>query len=61
MCVQGYGSYLMNHLKEYVKREGAQYFLTYADNFAVGYFQKQVCISVCLSLSLFEVCVCRCC
>lgn len=39
---KGYGSHLMNNLKEYVKREGMQHFLTYADNFAVGYFQKQV-------------------
>jgi histone acetyltransferase len=31
----------MNHLKEYVKREGMRYFLTYADNYAIGYFQKQ--------------------
>jgi histone acetyltransferase len=41
--VKGYGSYLMNHMKEQAKREGSlvQHFLTYADNYAVGYFQKQ--------------------
>lgn len=41
--VKGYGSYLMNHMKEQAKREGpkVQHFLTYADNYAVGYFQKQ--------------------
>lgn len=32
----------MNHLKEYVKGHGIQYFLTYADNYAIGYFKKQV-------------------
>ena len=43
--VKGYGSYMMNYLKEYVKRLGnVQYFLTYADNYAIGYFKKQVCL-----------------
>ena len=41
--VKGYGSFLMNHMKEQARREGplVQHFLTYADNYAVGYFQKQ--------------------
>lgn len=41
--VKGYGSFLMNHMKEQAKCEGpkVQHFLTYADNYAVGYFQKQ--------------------
>lgn len=39
--VQGYGTRVMNHLKEHVKTDGIDYFLTYADNYAVGYFQKQ--------------------
>ena len=41
--VKGYGAFLMNHMKEQAKREGpcVQHFLTYADNYAVGYFQKQ--------------------
>jgi GNAT superfamily N-acetyltransferase len=39
--VRGYGTLLMNHLKEYCKTRGIEYFLTYADNFAVGYFRKQ--------------------
>eukprot|EP00388_Colpodella_angusta_P002151 GDKJ01006933.1.p1 GENE.GDKJ01006933.1~~GDKJ01006933.1.p1 ORF type:complete len:734 (-),score=135.48 GDKJ01006933.1:47-2248(-) len=61
--VKGYGTRLMNHLKEFSKtmgapihtktsrgggacvkvspHEGLQYFLTYADNFAIGYFKKQ--------------------
>jgi histone acetyltransferase len=40
---QGYGSLLMNHLKEHIKTVGdIRYFLTYADNYAIGYFKKQV-------------------
>jgi histone acetyltransferase len=39
--VKGYGTRIMNHLKEHVKTEGVEYFLTYADNYAIGYFKKQ--------------------
>jgi len=39
--VKGFGTKMMNHLKEYVKTQGIQYFLTYADNFAIGYFKRQ--------------------
>lgn len=39
--VKGYGSRIMNHLKEHVKTEGIEFFLTYADNFATEYFRKQ--------------------
>lgn len=39
--VKGYGSHLMNHLKDYHVQLGVHYFLTYADEFAVGYFRKQ--------------------
>lgn len=40
---QGFGSMLMNQLKSYILKEGKlKYFLTYADNYAVGYFKKQV-------------------
>ena len=49
--VKGYGTRLMNHLKEHVKsmeprpndigHQPVDHFLTYADNFAVGYFRKQ--------------------
>jgi len=39
--IRGHGTRLMNHLKEYVKTEGIEYFLTYADNYAIGYFKKQ--------------------
>ena len=40
--VRGKGSRLMNHFKEYCKKElKIKYLLTYADNFAIGYFKKQ--------------------
>ncbi|KAJ1918571.1 histone acetyltransferase [Mycoemilia scoparia] len=40
--VKGYGSHLMNHLKEYIRNNTlAEHFLTYADNYAIGYFKKQ--------------------
>ncbi len=40
--VKGKGTRLMNHFKEYCKRDlGIKYLLTYADNFATGYFRKQ--------------------
>ncbi|DAZ98640.1 TPA: hypothetical protein N0F65_000835 [Lagenidium giganteum] len=39
--VKGYGTRLMNHLKEFVKKQGITHFLTYADNYAIGYFKKQ--------------------
>lgn len=40
--VKGYGAHLMAHLKDYVKATSPiLHFLTYADNYATGYFQKQ--------------------
>ncbi|MGH0189986.1 UNVERIFIED_CONTAM: hypothetical protein FKN15_040990 [Acipenser sinensis] len=39
--VKGYGTHLMNHLKEYHTKHGILYFLTYADEYAIGYFKKQ--------------------
>jgi histone acetyltransferase len=39
--VKGYGTRLMNHLKEYCQSIKVFRFLTYADNFAIGYFKKQ--------------------
>lgn len=40
--VKGYGSHLMNHLKDHVKSASdVMHFLTYADNYAIGYFKKQ--------------------
>ncbi|RJE20221.1 Histone acetyltransferase [Aspergillus sclerotialis] len=40
--VKGYGAHLMAHLKDYVKATSpVMHYLTYADNYATGYFQKQ--------------------
>ncbi|XP_055836457.1 histone acetyltransferase KAT2A-like [Episyrphus balteatus] len=39
--MKGYGSHLMHHLKDYSIRRGIRHFLTYADEFAIGYFKKQ--------------------
>lgn len=34
----------MNHLKDHIKEDfpTIMHFLTYADNYAIGYFKKQV-------------------
>jgi histone acetyltransferase len=39
--VKGYGTLIMNNLKKCVQRSGIKWFLTYADNYAIGYFEKQ--------------------
>lgn len=40
--VKGYGSFLMNHLKDYISDHSKiKHYLTYADNYATGYFKKQ--------------------
>ncbi|XP_049945596.1 histone acetyltransferase KAT2A [Schistocerca serialis cubense] len=39
--VKGYGTHLMNHLKDYHTGLGILHFLTFADEFAIGYFKKQ--------------------
>ena len=39
--VKGYGTHLMNHLKDYHIESKIYYFLTYADQYAIGYFEKQ--------------------
>lgn len=39
--VKGYGTKLMNLLKRHVISEDIEYFITYADNYAIGYFKKQ--------------------
>ena len=39
---QGYGTHLMNHLKDYHIQHNILHFLTYADEYATGYFRKQV-------------------
>lgn len=39
--VRGYGTRLMNKYKERMQKLGVEYLVTYADNFALGYFKKQ--------------------
>jgi len=39
--VKGYGTHLMNHLKHHAQSIKVYTFLTYADNYAIGYFKKQ--------------------
>jgi histone acetyltransferase len=39
--VKGYGTKLMNLLKKTGAETGIEYFITYADNYAIGYFKKQ--------------------
>uniref|UniRef100_A0A0N5AJE3 histone acetyltransferase n=1 Tax=Syphacia muris TaxID=451379 RepID=A0A0N5AJE3_9BILA len=48
--VKGYGSYLMNYLKDYhVGTSRIYHFLTFADEFAIGYFKKQgFSMNICL-------------
>ena len=49
--VKGYGTRLMDKLKGYVtKEEGCTHLITFADNNAVGYFQKQARV-VCRTLA----------
>ena len=38
--VKGYGSRLMNKLKDHARDKQIHYFLTYADNNAIEYFRK---------------------
>ena len=45
--VRGFGTLLMNHLKHHVQKTKMEYFLTYADNYAIGYFQKQGFSKIC--------------
>lgn len=39
--VKGYGTRLMNRLKDHAQKVDLHYFLTYADNNAIEYFRKQ--------------------
>lgn len=39
--VKGYGTHLMNMLKDYHIKNNIIHFLTFADEFAIGYFKKQ--------------------
>lgn len=49
MWLQGYGTHLMNHLKEYHIKHEILNFLTYADEYAIGYFKKQVTLIMAIS------------
>lgn len=46
--VKGYGTHLMNHLKDYSTQRGIQNFLTYADENAIGELIK-------ISLSYMQI------
>ncbi|KAG8201993.1 hypothetical protein JTE90_027462 [Oedothorax gibbosus] len=39
--VKGYGTHMMNHLKDYHVKRNILNFLTYGDKYAIGYFKKQ--------------------
>ncbi|XP_018019022.1 histone acetyltransferase KAT2A [Hyalella azteca] len=39
--VKGYGTHMMNHLKDFHVKHNVLHFLTFADEFAIGYFKKQ--------------------
>jgi histone acetyltransferase len=39
--VKGYGTHMMNYLKDYHVKHNTLHFLTYADEYATGYFKKQ--------------------
>lgn len=39
--VKGYGTHMMNHLKDYHIQHDILHFLTFADEYAIGYFKKQ--------------------
>lgn len=38
--IRGIGRHVLNHLKEFAKTQQLYYFLTYADNYAIGFFKK---------------------
>ena len=44
----------MNHLKNHAQLVNIFHFLTYADNYAIGYFRKQVFDSVIVKFSSFQ-------
>lgn len=53
--VKGYGTHMMNHLKDYSTQRGIKHFLTYADEFAIGKtFEKLICLSVALNIFSFS-------
>jgi len=44
--VKGYGTHLMNQLKDYHIKHGVLHFLTYADEFAIGNFNFEFKLTV---------------
>lgn len=46
----------MNHLKEYHIKHEILNFLTYADEYAIGYFKKQVMCFVCQMVTMVIWC-----
>ncbi len=44
--VKGYGTHMMNYLKDYHVKHHILHFLTYADEFATGYFKVNIIISI---------------
>lgn len=56
--VKGYGTKVMNLVKQQAVREQLEYFITYADNYAIGYFKKQgfskVGIEILRSFNFFQ-------
>jgi len=53
--VKGYGTHMMNHLKDYHVKHKVLHFLTYADEFAIGYFKKQgFSKEIALNRSIFQ-------
>lgn len=47
----------MNHLKEYHIKHSILYFLTYADEYAIGYFKKQVSLGLAIPATWGPDCV----
>lgn len=42
--VKGYGTHMMNHLKDYHVKNNINHFLTFADEFAIGKFDSLTCL-----------------
>ena len=40
--VKGYGTHLMNHIKDYHIKHNVLHFLTFADEYAIGMFKKMI-------------------
>lgn len=55
--VKGYGTHMMNHLKDYSTQKGIKHFLTYADEFAIGkVYANFICLACCTEyISVFRL------